>query len=47
MPPAVASAKPAGERSLFDPRTGEPLSAKIHNMLFADKVEEQEAQPHV
>ena len=31
----------------IDPTTGEPLSVKIHNMLFADKVEEQEAQPHV
>ena len=30
-----------------DPSTGEPLSTKIHNMLFADKVEEREALPHV
>ena len=30
----------------IDPQTGEPLSTKIHNMLFADRVEEREVQPH-
>jgi NitT/TauT family transport system ATP-binding protein len=29
-----------------DPRTGEKLSDRIHNMLFADTVEEREVQPH-
>jgi NitT/TauT family transport system ATP-binding protein len=29
-----------------DPLTGRKLSDRIHDMLFADRVEEQEAQPH-
>ncbi len=29
-----------------DPRTNTKLSDRIHNMLFADKVEEREVQPH-
>ena len=29
-----------------DPRTGKKLSDHIHEMLFADAVEEQEVQPH-
>ena len=30
----------------IDPRDGIKLSDRIHNMLFADKIEEREAMPH-